>query len=303
MTISDKEKNFVSVVVYVRNSASSVRAFLEKTVHTFAENFDKYEIILVDDASEDASAAIIKEAAADLQGGTVQIVHMSYCQGCELAMNAGLDLAIGDFVFEFDSTIMDYDQETVMAVYRHALEGYDIVSAASRAAGSCMSQFFYKVYNRFSHNANDLRTERFRVLSRRAINRVHSMSRTIPYRKALYANCGLPQDTVFYEPRGNQQVSAASEYRWQTAVDALVLFTDIGYKLALVLTLGMALFSLLVAGYAMFIFIERQPITGWTSMILLLSMGLAGLFAVAAIVIKYLDVLLGMVFKFFIKKR
>ena len=298
MAISNKEKNFISVVIYVRNSAERMRSFLKGMEQVFTDNFNKYEIILVDDASEDESVAVIREAAADLQSGTVQIVHMSYCQGCELAMNAGVELAIGDFVYEFDSTIMDYKPEAVMQIYHRALEGYDIVSAAAKGAGNCASQFFYRVYNRFSQNANELRTERFRILSRRAINRIHSMSRTIPYRKALYANCGLPQDTVFYTPEaGRQAMASKQEYRWQTAVDALVLFTDIGYKTALVLTLGMVLFSLLVAVYAVFIFMERQPIIGWTSMILLVSVGFAGLFAVAAIIIKYLDVLLGLVFK------
>lgn len=297
MAISNKEKNFISIVVYVRNSEKQIRLFLQDMVQVFADNFNKYEIILVDDASSDQSADVIRKASSELKSGTIQIVHMSYCQGCELAMNAGVELAIGDFVFEFDSTLIDYDLETVMRVYRHALEGYDIVSAASKALGNCSSQFFYKVYNHFSKNANMLRTERFRILSRRAINRIHSMSKTIPYRKALYANCGLPQDTIFYHQEEVKGGATKQEYRWQTAVDALILFTDIGYKTALVLTLGMVFFSLFVAIYAVFIFTERQPITGWTSMVLLLSLGFAGLFAVAAIIIKYLDVLLGLVFK------
>ena len=46
-------------------------------------------------------------------------------------MNAGVDLAIGDFVFEFDTVCMDYKTELLMQVYRRSLEGFDIVSASA----------------------------------------------------------------------------------------------------------------------------------------------------------------------------
>lgn len=42
-------------------------------------------------------------------------------------------------------------------------------------------------------------TESFRVLSRRVINRIDSMNKTIPYRKVVYANCGLKTDNIKYQ--------------------------------------------------------------------------------------------------------
>lgn len=294
--ISGKEKNFISVVAYVHDAAGQLPNFLACIAAVFDANFDHYELILVDDASGDAGLDIIREKTGLVKNGNVQIIHMSCFQGCEMSMNAGVDLAIGDFVFEFDSLLMDYEPETIMDIYRHSLEGYDIVNAAPDRTERWSSRIFYKLYNAFSQYQGGLRSERFRILSRRALNRIHSMSRTIPYRKALYANCGLRQDTLVYNSiaSGHEE---EKQQRWRMAIDALILFTDIGYRLALILTVGMLLFSLLVACYAVYIFMAKQPILGWTSMILVLSVGFAGMFAVAAIIIKYLDVLLGLVFK------
>ncbi|MBB5336810.1 glycosyltransferase [Pectinatus brassicae] len=295
----NKEKNFLSVVAYIHNDENDIAKFIENINEILSNNFNKYEIILVDDASNDISVAIIKEAVQKIKSCTVQIIHMSYYHGNELAMNAGVQLAIGDFVFEFDKVSIDYDDKYIMDTYRRSLTGYDIVSVSPAEAKSKGSQLFYKLYNKFSNNQYELKTECFRILSRRAINRIFSMSKTIPYRKALYANCGLKQDTLYYKTKSQtiEKDSQEKHYRYKMAVDALILFTDIGYKTAFILTLVMMAISIIIAAYTAFIFIAEKPVSGWTSMMIFMAVGFTGIFAVSAIIIKYLDLLVGLVFK------
>ena len=114
-------------------------------------------------------------------------------------MNAGVDLSIGDFVFEFDTTVLDFAGQEIMRVYRHALEGYDIVSASPHGGQNFSSKLFYDFFERFSELSYKMYTENFRILSRRAINRISSMNKAVPYRKAVYANCGLRRDNIVYE--------------------------------------------------------------------------------------------------------
>lgn len=45
-------------------------------------------------------------------------------------MNVGVDMVIGDFIFEFDNTVLDFDPSLFMDIYRHLLQGFDIVSAS-----------------------------------------------------------------------------------------------------------------------------------------------------------------------------
>ena len=47
-------------------------------------------------------------------------------------MNAGRDIAIGDFVYEFDDIFVDYDEKVIMDVYYKLLTGNDIVAASSK---------------------------------------------------------------------------------------------------------------------------------------------------------------------------
>ncbi|WP_196603718.1 glycosyltransferase [Pectinatus haikarae] len=295
----NKEKNFLSVVAYIRNNEKNIEGFMEQINSILKKNFDKYEIILVDDASDDNSVSIIRKIAKEIKSCTVQIIHMSHYHGNELAMNAGVQLSIGDFVFEFDNVIIDYDSNFIMDTYRCSLKGYDIVNVSPEIVKSKGSQLFYKLYNNFSNNQYKLKTESFRILSRRAINRIFSMSKTIPYRKALYVNCGLKQETLYYAAK-NMSVNIDNEirhYRYKMAVDALILFTDIGYKTAFLLTLIMMVISVFIAVYTAFIFIAEKPVSGWTSMMIFLAIGFTGIFAVSAVIIKYLDLLVGLIFK------
>lgn len=295
-----KEKNFVSFVVYLHNDSDRIEPFFQMARQILQANFLNHEMIFVDDASDDDTVGKLRAAAEDTHGGMVQIIHMSYFQGVEMAMNAGTDLSIGDFVFEFDSVTVDYGIELVMQVYHRALAGYDIVSASPDKGTGRASACFYWLYNHFSTNQYPLKSERFRLISRRAINRIHSMSKTIPYRKALYANCGLRQDTMAYAPRGGgcvERDSQTGEMRWRMGLDVLVIFTDMGYKVSLWMSIGMLLGSLLVGLYAIAYFFLGHPVAGWASMVCFLSLGFAGVFAITTVIIKYLDVLVGLIFK------
>lgn len=291
-----KEKNFVSVVAYVHDDENAIPAFATMIGGVLSEQFQQYELIFVDDASTDGSADAIRRAAENLTGGTVQIVHMSYEEGLELSMEAGTALAIGDYVYEFDTVVVDYDPEVVFSLYERSLTGNDVVSAAPKEGQRASSGLFYRIYNAFSRSEYPLRTETFRILSRRAINRIRTMSKTIPYRKAIYANCGLREACIEYERKGDAARRIPGG-RFRMAVDVLILFTDVGYRTAFALTGAMVSFTILVALYALCMFASHQAITGWTSMILVISFGFAGLFGLGAILVKYLDILLGLVFK------
>lgn len=294
-----KEKNFVSAVVYVHNEENRIGDFLQRLTAELENNFLHYEIVLVNDASTDDSVEKIKSVAEARSNAMVQIVNMSYFQGLELSMNAGIDLAIGDFVYEIDSCECDYESGFLMEVYRKSLEGFDIVSAAPQESSSFGADIFYYLMNKYSDSKHDLRTERFRLLSRRAINRIHAMNLNIPYRKALYANSGLSQSIIVYkgDKRINKNDRDIRQYRWNTAVDVLILFSSLGYKFTMYMSGIMLAFSIILGIYAVSFFALGKPVSGWTSIVCVLSIGFTGIFAVLTIMIKYLDIIINLIFK------
>lgn len=298
--VKDKEKNFVSAVVYVHNRENTIKASLKQINDVLKEHFLKYEIICVNDASYDDSASVIREFGEKYLDCPLSIVNMGFFQGVETSMNAGVDLSIGDFVFEFDSDVIDFEPSLIMDVYYHSLKGYDIVSATADGKKRLSSSLFYKLFNKSAKTQYKLSTESFRILSRRAINRVHALSKTIPYRKALYANCGLKMDTVHYKPNNSSRTDVSnkqSDTRLETALDSLMLFTNIGYRASMILTIIMILATIGIGIYTILVFALGHPIPGFTTTMLVLTGSFFGVFAILTIIIKYLSLLVNLVFK------
>ena len=298
--VKDKEKNFVSAVVYVHNRENTIKASLKQINDVLNEHFLKYEIICVNDASYDDSASVIKEFGEKYLDCPLSIVNMGFFQGVEMSMNAGVDLSIGDFVFEFDSDIIDFEPSLIMDIYYHSLKGYDIVSATADGKKRLSSSLFYKLFNKSAKTQYKLSTESFRILSRRAINRVHALSKTIPYRKALYANCGLKMDTVHYKPNNSSRSDSSnkqSDTRLETALDSLMLFTNIGYRASMILTIIMILATVGIGIYTILVYALGHPVPGFTTTMLVLTGSFFGVFTILTIIIKYLSLLVNLIFK------
>ncbi len=295
----NREKNFVSAVVYVHNAENRVSEFVNAVARVLEDHFEHSEIICVNDASTDGSLERIRELRVDPSAASLTVVNMSYYHGVEMAMNAGTDLAIGDFVFEFDDTFLDFPPETIMEVYRKALEGNDIVSASPDRKERLTSRLFYKAFERFSSLSYHFTSERFRILSRRVINRISSMNTTTVYRKAIYANCGLKTENIRYAVTGRTESMDREEkkYRSRLATDSLILFTQVGYRFSMAMTFLMMFMSVVMLLYTLITYFTANPVEGWTTTVLFLSLAFLGLFGVLTIMVKYLQLIIDMVFR------
>ena len=254
--IQKKEKKFVSLVVYLYDASSFLKYFLDMIIPVCEKNFEQFELVCVDDGCRDGTVELLKEYVEKRQiGAMVNVVHMSFFQGLESAMNAGRDIAIGDFVYEFDDIFVDYEPEVIMEVYRRLLEGNDIVAASSRGKLRFTSRVFYALYNKTSKGNEKIGPETFRLVSRRAINRIKSMGQYIPYRKAVYMNCGLKASTIHYDSRDvnvrikNKTVVAE---RTSLALDSFIYFTNVLERISaiicglfLIFTVGMGFYLVL----------------------------------------------------------
>lgn len=298
--MTNKQESFVSAVVYVKNDALQIEAFVKMLTELLKNNFKHSEIIFVNDFSTDESISLIKKSVCHDSGVCVSILNMSYFQGLEACMNAGCSLSIGDFVYEFDSVAIDYEPEQIIAAYNKCLEGFDSVSARPNKQTSLSSSIFYFVFKHFSHLPAPIHTERFRIMSRRFINQTDSLNRTVPYRKAVYASSGLKMFDIVYEAINDKKHALTKKpfrYRADLAINALLLFTNAGYRFSGFLTFGMMSIALFMLVYAVVVYLTKNPVAGWTTTILFLSTAFFGLFALLTVIIKYLQIIMNLVFK------
>lgn len=297
-----KEKKFISLVVYLHNVEEYIKYFMKSIIPVCESNFEQFEIVCVDDGCTDGTVDKLKEYLEENQtSAMVNVIHMSFFQGIESAMNAGRDIAIGDFVYEFDNVFVDYEPELLLKVYEKMLEGSDIVAASSKGKMRFTSKLFYSLYNATSRSKGKIGPETFRIVSRRAINRIKSMGQYIPYRKAVYSNCGLKMSTLHYDSRDVKtrvkNKTVASE-RTSLAFDSFIYFTNVLERVSMVICGFFLIVTVAMGIYIISDFFNvHKPVEGWLSTVGFLALGFFGVFALLTIILKYLSVLLNLIFK------
>jgi len=296
---TNKDSCFISAVVYVHDDEKIIADTLKLITQTLTAHFTNIELICVDDASTDKSAEKIHQISADLQAGSVSLVQMGYYHGVEKAMSAGVDKAVGDFVYEIDSAIIDYPQKLLIEIYQKTLQGNDIVSASPKKAPT-HSKLFYKLLSSAGNSKYTLTTETIRILTRRAINRIGGENKNIFYRKIVYTTSGLSTENITYEQKETKRKPTDPKRRssrMNLAIDTLIIFTNIAYRTSITLSIIMAIFMFAAGIYTIIAYIAGENIMeGWAPLMGLISAGFTGVFLILTALIKYFDILIKQTF-------
>ncbi len=280
---------FFSVVIYLRNEAENVKLVLPKIDQFLARTFDLYEIVLVDDASTDDLESAIASVAPKLSG-PLTVLQLARPHGVEAAIIAGLERAMGDFVAELETLAFDFEIDLLATLYERAAKGFDVV-AASGGKPERRSRLFYWMVNRYSNLGVDLATERVRIVSRRALNAMLALKEKVRYRKALYALTGFPSTRVSYRPTTTRRETPRHLNRETItlAFDVMVSFSNVGLRLAHLMSFVFGFFSCLVILYVIMVrLVLGNIVSGWTSLMAFLAAGLAGLFFILGVIGEYL---------------
>lgn len=106
----------ISIIIPIFNAENHLRRCVNSILSL---QFRDYELILVDDGSNDSSAAICDEYAQI--AARIKVIHMQNA-GAAAARNAGLDIAQGDYILFCDADDC-YDPVQMDHFLTHALDG------------------------------------------------------------------------------------------------------------------------------------------------------------------------------------
>ncbi|MDN4620697.1 glycosyltransferase [Paenibacillus sp. PsM32] len=284
-----KEPVFVSVVMYVHNNENTIKDALINIDQVINNHFKHYELILVNDDSSDETLAKMRDSITLLHGDTT-IINLSRKHGVESAMLAGINKSIGDFVFEVESAEVNYPFQLLYEMYTTATgKGYDIV-AATTGKTEWKSRLFYKLLNSMSYLNLSLSTESVRLVTRRALNAMLNLKEKVRYRKALYEFTGFSKTVITYQPSKAASSKKMNGENLSLAIDALVSFSNAGLKLSHYLSIAFFVFSVFMGGYALYnYFFNKYVVQGWTTLMILISLGFAGMFFITGILGEYIS--------------
>jgi dolichol-phosphate mannosyltransferase len=175
----------ISIVSPVYRAEKMVHMLVERIMQSVTTITEDYEIILVNDASPDASWQMIEQECA--KDKRVKGINLSRNFGQHYAITAGLNYAKCERVVVMDCDLQDRPEE-IPALYQKAMEGYDIVYARrvdrqDIGLKKLSSTLFNSVFNWLSGTHKDKAISNFGIYNKYVIDEFNKMPE--------YANCSL----------------------------------------------------------------------------------------------------------------
>ncbi|CUR77717.1 glycosyltransferase family 2 protein [Achromobacter xylosoxidans] len=238
---------------------------------------DPWEIVFVDDGSQDGSAEYLAGLMAREPG--LKLVRLSRNFGKEAAMTAGLEHATGAAVILLDADLQD-PPELIPDMVRAWREGADVVCMRrrSRAGESWLTRAsayaYYRLLSRLSRAAIPPDTGDFRLMSRRAVDALLRLPERCRYMKGLYAWIGMPTRVIDYDraPR------AAGATKWnyfallRLAMEGITSFSTAPLRWATAAGVTAALLGALFGLVIIFkTLIFGDPVEGYPSLMAMIT--------------------------------
>lgn len=262
----------VSIVVPAYNEAGALAGTLDMIAGHVSALVPRYEIVVVDDGSRDATARIAGDCGRRLP---VTLVRFSRNFGKEAAISAGLQHARGDVVVCMDAD-GQHSAELLGPMLAHWRDGYDMVYAVrdDRAQQGLFnrigSRLFYRMMNMGGRldippNAGD-----FRLMDRRVVDALLALPERQRFMKGMYAwvgfrSIGLPYTPL---PRTAGETTFNRLNLLRLAWTGLTSFSVLPLRMASLT--GLALSSLAFA-YGLYIVVEKMvlgvDVPGWPTVV------------------------------------
>lgn len=288
---------FVSVIAPTYNDAEILQEFIHVTINTLKQHYTNYELILVDDASVDASMEVFAEALKDYD--CMRVLRLSRAFGEEIAISAGLEGAIGDFVV----VLLPHcdPPELIPALVAGCQAGSDIVVGVQRSAvqgslwvraGKVLLSWYSRRFLNLELPANQAQ---FRVLSRRVANTLLQIKDHARYLRLMSLSLGYRYQLFEYEPvwRQDPQQKRGAWYAVNLMLD--IITTTSRHPLRFVTWTGM-LASVCNALYSVYILavycFQHKVARGWTTLSLQISVLFFFLFLILMVACEYIGQIL-----------
>jgi glycosyltransferase involved in cell wall biosynthesis len=214
--------------------------------------FPAWEILFIDDGSEDATlAAITKAHQADPR---IRALSLSRNFGKEAALTAGLDHAAGQAVIPIDVDLQD-PPEVIGQMLAKWRDGYEVVYGVrtNREADSLpkrlTADLYYRAHNYLSSDKIPEHAGDFRLLDRSVVEIIKTMPERNRFMKGLFAWSGFRQAAVEYS-RAERQVGK-TKFRywklWTLALDGITSASTMPLRIWSYVGVVIAAFTLLYA--------------------------------------------------------
>ena len=238
---------------------------------------DSFEILLVNDGSKDGTWRVIRDICA--REKQVFGISLSRNFGHQIAISAGLQMARGDRVLIIDADLQD-PPEVLPDMMRLMDEGADVVYGQRIARDSetwmkrSTASLFYRLLRRMVDVEIPPDTGDFRLMKKPVVEALLAMDEQHRFIRGMVAWLGFRQVAYPYirKPRAAGQSHYSLHMMIRLAIDAITGFSIAPLRWGIYLGLLFAMGGVASVGYALYSWLLRDVVPGWSSTVILMSM-------------------------------
>lgn len=290
-------KKTLSVVVSCYNEELALDQFYQETAGILNKLHWNYELIFVNDGSQDGTMKILTRLSElDKQ---VKVISFSRNFGHEAAMIAGLDYSSGDGIVCMDADLQ-HPPEYLPEIVKRFEDGFDVINMVrtkNESAGwfkNLASSAFYHLINvlsdvKFEPNASD-----FFAISRQAAQVLKDNYREkVRFLRGYVQNIGFNRTTIEYEAR--VRVAGESKYSIRKlmtfSLNTIMCFSNLPLKLGIYAGCGAGLLGILMMIYTIWSWARVGTPNGYATTIVLICFMFAVLFLIVGVIGNYIAIL------------
>jgi len=287
----------ISVVVSCYNEELALNQFYHETARILNKlNWD-YELIFVNDGSQDGTMKILDDLSK--KDKKVKVISFSRNFGHEAAMIAGLDYSSGDGIVCMDADLQ-HPPQYLPEIVRKLEEGCDVINMVrtkNESAGwfkNFASSAFYHLINvlsdvKFEPNASD-----FFAISRRAGDVLRDNYREkVRFLRGYVQNIGFNRATIEYE--AGVRVAGESKYSIKKlmafSLNTIMCFSNLPLKLGIYAGCGAGLLGIVMMIYTIWSWARVGTPNGYATTIVLICFMFSVLFLIVGVIGNYIAIL------------
>lgn len=287
----------ISVVVSCYNEELALNQFYHETARILNKlNWD-YELIFVNDGSQDGTMKILDDLSG--KDKKVKVISFSRNFGHEAAMIAGLDYSSGDGIVCMDADLQ-HPPQYLPEIVRKLEEGYDVINMVrmkNESAGwfkNFASSAFYHLINvlsdvKFEPNASD-----FFAISRRAGDVLRDNYREkVRFLRGYVQSIGFNRATIEYE--AGVRVAGESKYSIKKlmafSLNTIMCFSNLPLKLGIYAGCGAGILGIAMMIYTIWSWARVGTPNGYATTIVLICFMFSVLFLIVGVIGNYIAIL------------
>ncbi|MFT6746269.1 MAG: glycosyltransferase involved in cell wall biosynthesis [Glaciecola sp.] len=226
----------LSLVVPVYFEEDCVNQFLDETIPVLTAIEMDWEIVFVDDGSTDDTVALLKRRATS--ENRIKIVELSYNQGKQVAVSAGIAKSSGDYVLYMDPDLQDPPIE-IPAFLSEIKKGHDLVFGVRKEKKDSLinrfySMIFWGVLRKFTglHIPKNLAV--MRIFNRKFADKFLEYKEQNRFIEGIFMHVGMNRSQIVIPQR--ERFAGKTKFNFkakmQLAFDAIFDFSQLPLKAA-----------------------------------------------------------------------